>query len=130
MKTTFKVLSIAIVSFSLFSTSCKKNATGGEASIHARIMQDNEPVEGDNIVYVKFNATTQPSNPTSNYDMKVEGEAGENHVHIAGLRPGKYYLYAVGTNGNNKEVHGGKAVKIAWSEKDMMQDVLIETVAD
>jgi hypothetical protein len=131
MTSIFKISILAILSSALLMTSCKKNALGGEAAIHARIFNSGNPVMGPNTVYVKFKTSTQPNNPTTNYDLKVEGEAGENHVHIEDLRPGDYFLYAVGFDSTDmRPVHGGVATSIMWSERKEMIDAVIEAKAD
>jgi hypothetical protein len=76
------------------------------------------------VVYVKFGTQSLPANPTTNYDLKVEGEIGENHVHVEDLRMGKYYLYVVGYDSLAKSpIEGGSAAKIKWSERKEMKSV-------
>lgn len=119
IKNTLALLTIIV----LATTACKKNDTGGKAEVHALIMNNATPINAAT-VYVKFNATQQPSNPTSDYDLKAEGEATENHVHIEDLRPGQYYLYAIGLNTTtNKVVHGGAAVEIKWKDRKATTEV-------
>jgi hypothetical protein len=108
MKTlkTLKFLVFTSVLFT-FISSCKKNDTGGTATIHALVFHHDTPILGST-AYVKFNADKEPSNPTTNYDLKIEGEEDENHVHIADLRPGKYYVYAGGYDSTSKKNNGFK----------------------
>jgi hypothetical protein len=47
-------------------------------------------------VYVEFNTKDAPSNNLSDYDTYFVGEAGEDHVHLTGLKCGNYYLLATG----------------------------------
>ncbi len=97
--------------------SCKKNNTGGDATIVAHIAHHEAPIYGAT-VYVKFKAKETPSNPESNYDLKIVGSATEDHVHIEGLRPGDYYLYAVGYDPSILQtVKGGLFVKIKYKER-------------
>lgn len=78
-------------------------------------------------MYIKFNSRSAPSDPTTNYDLKVEGEATDNHVHIDELRPGNYYLYAVGFDKTiNKTVKGGTAVEIKWKDRKKTIEAEIE----
>jgi hypothetical protein len=47
-------------------------------------------------VYLKFNTSNNPGADLSLYDTYFVGEAGEDHVHLEGLKCGKYYIYGVG----------------------------------
>lgn len=105
---------------------CKKNSDGGDAEVHAKITNNGTPINNAH-VYIKFGTTTQPSDPTTNYDLMAHGESTDNHVHIEGLRPGDYYLYATGTNtATGKAVKGGTSVSIAWKERKDMIDADVE----
>jgi hypothetical protein len=96
--------------------SCKKGDTGGDATVTAYVKHHNQPINFPT-VYVKFDADELPPNPTSNYDLKVVGHH-ENHVHIEGLRYGKYFLYATGFDSTIMQpVSGGIPIKIKWSER-------------
>ena len=107
------VLLFAITTFN----SCKKNNTGGKTKISAFPQHHGKSIKGVT-VYVKFNTTDMPSDPTSNYDLKVVGEEDEEHVHIDGLRYGKYYLYAVGYDEDISEtVVGGIPLTIKWKDR-------------
>ncbi|PBQ30418.1 hypothetical protein CNR22_01105 [Sphingobacteriaceae bacterium] len=108
-------------------TFCKKNETGGNAEIHALIYHHETPVIGTTTLYVKFDATNQPTDPTSNYDLKLTGDEDDNHVHVEDLRPGNYYLYAVAYDSLAKtNVKGGVATKIKWSERKRSKDVTVQ----
>jgi hypothetical protein len=113
--TTIIILATATVA-TLFGA-CKKNGIGGDAEIHAKVAHHTQAINAST-VYVKFNATELPENPTTNYDLKVAGEVTDNHVHIEELRPGNYYLYAVGFDSTiNQTVRGGTGVVIKWSDR-------------
>ncbi len=92
------------------------------------IYHGSTPIVGTTTLYVKFDATAQPSDPTSGYDLKLLGEPDDNHVHVEDLRPGDYYLYAVAYDSLAKvSVKGGAAASIKWSERKEMKDVTIQT---
>ena len=117
---------IASILFML-NISCKKNDTGGKAELHALIYKGNKALIGNNIVYVKFNAKSSTSNPTENYNLKVNGETDDNHVHIEDLRPGDYYLYAVSFDSSSmKYLSGGIAATIKWTERKKLKEVVIQ----
>lgn len=118
MKTTIKsVLMLITASTLILNTSCKKNGTGGKAMVHATVSHNGKPINHSTI-YVKFGTHHAPENPTTDFDLKAHGEETDNHVHIEDLRPGEYYLYAVGINTvTGKTVKGGTSVEISWSER-------------
>lgn len=93
MKTIVK--SLLIFSLVISFASCKKNTTGGKASIKGRVMHHTKPV-ADAIVYIKFNTTEFPGNDVKNYDTYVQADASGNYG--IPLYKGSYYLYAVGND--------------------------------
>src|ERR1700674_4896056 len=110
MKKLSLILAIAFVWIA--SNSCKKNGTSGDATIVAFPQHHGKSIYGATM-YVKFNATDLPSNPTTNYDLKIVGDPAEEHVHIKSLLWGDYYLYAVGYDtAIHLPVTGGIAAKI------------------
>ncbi len=109
-----------------FGSSCKKNDDNGKAELHAMIYHGSTPIPSSTL-YVKFNATSEPSSPTTNYDLKLQGMDDDNHVHIENLRPGDYYLYAIGYDTLTKQtVKGGAAANIKWSERKKLKEVDIQ----
>lgn len=74
---------------------------------HHTMVIPNQTTYSDS-VFVKFNADELPGTQASDYDKIFVGEAGEDHVHLAGLKCGDYYLYAVGYDTTiNERVTGG-----------------------
>lgn len=125
-KTTKGALTTLAIAALLTLVSCKKNDTGGKADIHAHIGHHTTEITSST-VYVKFNAHSAPSDPVNDYDLKIEGEETDNHVHIDGLRPGQYYLYAVGFDKTiNKAVKGGTSVEIKWKDRKKTIEAEIE----
>ncbi len=123
MKKTITTILLATAIF--VAPSCKKSSTGGEVKIAAFPEHHGKSIYGAT-VYIKFGASDLPSNPTTNYDMKVDGEANEEHVHIEGLRYGKYYLYSVGYDSSiHMPVTGGVAVKVKWKERKQELDIKV-----
>jgi hypothetical protein len=96
---------------------CKKNGTGGKASVAVFPSHHGSPIEGCT-VYVKFAAKELPSGPTMNYDLKAEGVAGASRIDIKGLRAGNYFFYATGFDSSHMEaVNGGIPVEISWKDR-------------
>ncbi len=129
MKTTIKLTAIIIATLGVFTiSSCKKNDTGGKAEIHAMIFHGSTPIVGTTTLYVKFDAKSEPSDPTNNYDLKLMGEDDDNHVHVEDLRPGDYYLYAVAFDSTAMvPVKGGASATIKWSERKKTKEVTVQT---
>lgn len=126
---TNKRLLIAVVAVTLtfVAPSCKKNSDGGKAEIHAEIFHGTTEIRSADL-YVKFGATSAPSDPTTDYDLKLKGETTDNHVHVEDLHRGDYYLYAVGRDSTTHQtVKGGTHVEIKWSERKKLIDAEVQT---
>ncbi len=118
-----------IFSMGIFS-SCKKEGTGGMATIAAFPKHHETPVKGAT-VYVKFGAKEFPGKNFSDYDLAVKGATSEEHIHIENLKWGDYYLYAVGYDSTIfKEVRGGLAIKIKRSEREEEMDAQIHVTEE
>jgi hypothetical protein len=86
--------------------------TGGNVTIVATpkhhsliIVSDSTYVDS---AYVKFNTSNSPGQNASDFDLVIAGEPGEDHVHIEGLKRGKYYIRMTGwDHGLNQRVEGG-----------------------
>ena len=115
MKKLLLVCSIA-ASF-LFISSCKKNDIGGKATVILTPEHHESPIFGTT-VYVKFDAVNLPSNPTSNYDLKITVDSTESSIPINELRPGDYYFYCEGYDpAFYEDVKGGIGLRIKWSDR-------------
>lgn len=103
--------------------SCRKPGLGGGNIVVAFPQHHGKPIYGDTL-YVKFDATELPGIDPGAYDMRVIGDTAEDHVHINGLKKGKYYLFAVGWDPSiQQRVKGGLAVTI--SKKEGETDIYI-----
>ena len=80
--------------------SCAYGGTGGNTTIVAKPQHHGFPIVSDTVhldsAFVKFNAQNSPGSSASAYDLVIRGEANEDHVHIPGLKPGKYYIMMTG----------------------------------
>lgn len=110
-------MGIIAVTALILTPSCKKNNTGGKAEVHVMVSNNGTPIYNSTL-YVKFDAHHEPSDPTGDYNLKLQGSSSDNHVHVEDLRPGEYYLYAIGVNASTgKTVKGGTAVEIKWKDR-------------
>ncbi len=123
---------VAILLTLLFISSCKKAGLDGDATLvvfpqhHGRTIPNHAGYPDS--VYVKFNVSDLPSDPTHNYDAVFVGEAGEDHVHCASMHTGKYYLFCTGWDTTlnvptGERVFGGMAVKIKYKDRKQEIDV-------
>lgn len=103
IKFKFSILLLSAISLTTFS-GCNKNkcnaGTGGSVIIaaypkHHGTTIYNQPAYPDT-AYIKFCTKDFPGTDLSQYDLKIAGEVGEDHVHINGLQSGDYYIYMAG----------------------------------
>ena len=70
-------------------------------------------------MYIKFNASEVPADPTKNFDLKIVGNPDEPHIRVEGLRIGKYSFYVNGYDSlSMQNVSGSSSVKISRSERN------------
>ena len=111
-KTVFLLSALFVI---IFFSCCKKNkctaGLGGKVTIVAYPQHHVFPILNKSwypdTVYLKFNTQNGDSNLAA-YNIYFVGEAGENHVHLEGLKCGDYYIYGVGFDTTiSKRVKGG-----------------------
>jgi len=108
--------------------SCQYGGTGGNTTIVATPVHHIDTIIGKvgwvDSAFVKFNTQNSPGSSPSAYDLVVAGEVGEDHVHIEGMRPGKYYIFMTGYDSTALErVTGGIPVIITQSSGEF--DVVV-----
>ena len=93
--------------------SCEYAGTGGNTTIVAFPQHHGRPIISSasylDTAYVKFNSLESPG-ALSNYDLTVVGDSNENHVHLEGLKIGRYFIYITGYDSlqlPNHRVRGG-----------------------
>ena len=94
--------------------SCEYGGLGGNATIVAYPQHHGRAIVSSgsypDTAMVKFNAIEFPGFSPSNYDLILAGDSGEDHIHIGGLKKGKYFIFMTGfdTDSNtNERVVGG-----------------------
>jgi hypothetical protein len=90
---------------------------GGSVSLIASLQHHGKPIISrdsyPDTVYVKFNTLEYPGS-LQKFDTLVVAETGEDHVHISGLRCGKYFVFATGFDTTiNQRVRGGVPVQFS-----------------
>ena len=81
--------------FLTFTFACKKAGTGGANTFVISPEHHGTPIKGAT-AYIKFDTKEQPGTDLSAYDLVQVGEMTEDHIHVEGMKPGKYYIYCVG----------------------------------
>ena len=92
--------------------SCQYAGTGGNTTIVAKPEHHGVPIISKigyvDSAFVKFNTQESPGISASSYDLVLAGEEGEDHVHIEGMKAGKYYIMMTGYDSTiNQRVIGG-----------------------
>lgn len=112
MKTKITTLIVTI----FIVASCKKNGTGGEATVAAITRHHDRPIPFST-VYIKYGAKEFPGSDVSKYDASQTTDK-EGHTHFEGLRYGDYYFYGVGYDSlAQAPVEGGVGLRIKRKER-------------
>ena len=114
-KTVFSLAVLALAAFTISSCTKKNSCTAGASgavTIAAFPKHHGEDILSKasypDTVFLKFNTKNSPGTNLAAYDKYFVGEVGEDHVHMAGLSCGDYYIFAVGFDSTiNQRVTGG-----------------------
>lgn len=116
-------LSLIFTLFFLFNA-CKKNQTGGKATLKGVVMHHSKPIP-DAYVYIKFKATEFPGDNYKSYDTYVQADANGNYS--ISFYKGSYYIYAVGRDldiPSPYEVKGGMSVSLR-NKETLVKDIAV-----
>lgn len=117
-----KVTILLALVLTLGFTSCKKNGTGGDATITMTV-KHHDLIIPDATIYIKYDAKEFPGEDVSKYDNSVKAD-GNGYAKFEGLLKGDYYLYGVGYDSNISEtVKGGLGVEI--SKRSQIKEVIV-----
>lgn len=117
---------LALAGLFLFN-SCKEGLGGDSVLIvtlkhHGSIIKNH--VGWPDTVFVKYNTNELPGTKPSDFDTYFVGEVGEDHVHIHGLKAGKYYLFGAGLDSAGPyRVVGGLPIKIKYKDRAAEQNI-------
>ncbi len=116
------IISIIFITFTF--NSCKKNETGGKATLKGTIKHHNKTIPGA-YVYIKFNATEFPGEDYYLYDTYVK--ADENGNYTINFYKGSYYIYAIGNDLDIPFpyiVKGGLSVSLR-NKENLIKDIAV-----
>lgn len=98
------------------SISCKKEGTGGKATITGIARHHSTPI-ANAVIYIKYGATEFPGPDPSSYDLSVTADANGKYE-FSGMNKGDYYLYGIGYDPAPAAiVSGGTSVSIKWADR-------------
>jgi hypothetical protein len=105
--------------------SCMYAGTGGSITLVAKPEHHGVPIISKvgypDSAFIKFNAVNSPGSNASAYDLVLAGEVGEDHVHIEGLKPGKYYIFMTGMDSTGPyRVFGGIPITLTQSSGEVV----------
>ena len=113
MKTKISIIALLCV---LTIVSCKKEGTGGSATVAAIVQHHGKNIPFST-VYIKYGAKDFPGDDVSKYDANQKTDK-EGHTHFEGLQKGDYFFYAVGyDSAAAATVKGGVGLKISRKER-------------
>lgn len=100
--------------------SCLYGGSGGNVSVVARLYHHDSLIVAlpsyRDTVFVKYNSESS----SSTFDAYFIGDTAEDHVHINGLKPGKYFFRGVGFDPRiNQRVVGGVPLTITQSSGEI-----------
>ena len=97
---------------------------GGDVTIAAFPKHHEMNIVSDSVhvdsAFVKFNTSNSPGVSASSYDLVLAGEVGEDHVHILGLKRGKYFIFMTGWDyGVSSRLSGGIPYEITQTSGEI-----------
>jgi hypothetical protein len=104
--------------------SCQYAGSGGNTTIVGSPEYHGVPIPSHSnyldSAFVKFNSTQIPGINASDYDTIYVGNIGEDHVHMAELKPGYYYIMMTGWDTTiNQRVYGGMSIALSQTSGDL-----------
>lgn len=113
----------------LLFVSCRKNGTGGKASIKGQATYNSAGVPNV-VVYIKFGTTANPGTDISKYDTQASADGNGNYAFNSVLE-GDYYLYAVDrtyTDPNTtylEPLSGGMGVRVTSQKQSVTANIAL-----
>lgn len=121
------------------SSCCKDPGEGGDASLVVELRHHDKLIASQNDsfagypqgfktkIYLKYDAEESPGTSPDAYDRVIEAAgAHAEHIHVSGLKCGKYFIYGIGYDKDiNAVVQGGIAFKIKHKERKKEVDINI-----
>lgn len=108
----------------ILSGSCKKNQTGGKATLKGTV-KHHEKAIADAYVYIKYNTSDFPGDDPKLYDNYVQADANGNYSIT--FYKGTYYIYAKGYDLEVPapyEVKGGLSVTLTKKD-NLVRDIAV-----
>lgn len=120
MKTLKTLTVMMIVIFTI--TSCKKEGTGGTATITGYAKHHAKPIPNA-VIYIKYGVKESPGTNPASYDASVTADANAKYE-FKELNKGDYYLFGIGYDSAiTNTVSGGVPVNIKKKGETVSADV-------
>lgn len=118
--------SIAIVA--LLLSGCKKEGLDGDATLVIKPAHHETPIVSTaayrDSVFIKFDVTEVPLDPTNDYDALIVGEIGTDEIRVEHPTKGTYSIYCTGWDTViNDRVTGGLVIEI--KRKQRKDEILV-----
>ena len=118
------LVTLFLVPYSLFLSSCHKEGPGGKATIKGAVKHHSQLIPGA-VVYIKYGAKESPGTNVTYYDGSVTTDANANYS-FADLRKGNYFLFGVGFDSSiTQTVTGGIPVEVKSKTETVEKDVQV-----
>ena len=122
MKPKFKILA-AVFAITIIA-SCKKEGTGGKATITGLAKHHAKPIPNA-VVYIKYGVKESPGTDPANYDASVTSD-GNAKYEFKELNKGDYYLFGIGYDSAiSNTVTGGVPVSVKKKTETVQADVSV-----
>ena len=122
MKPKFKILA-AVFAITIIA-SCKKEGTGGKATITGLAKHHAKPIPNA-VVYIKYGVKESPGTNPANYDASVTSD-GNAKYEFKELNKGDYYLFGIGYDSAiSNTVTGGVPVSVKKKTETVQADVSV-----
>ena len=117
-----KKLTLIFIISALISVSCKKNETGGSATVTITATHHGKKIPFTNI-HIKYGAKEFPGHDVSSYNASQTSDI-DAKASFENLRYGDYYFYGVGYDtAIQAPVRGGIGLSITWKERKNKVDI-------
>lgn len=118
--------SIGIATF--FLSGCTKEGLDGDATLIVKLAHHETPIASTaayrDSVFIKFDVTDVPLDPTRDYDELIVGEIGTDEIRVEHPTKGNYSIYCTGWDSViNDRVTGGLVIEI--TRKQRKDEILV-----
>jgi hypothetical protein len=124
-----KYIITSFATVSLLLAGCTKEGLDGKATFVVKPKHHETPIASSaayrDSVFVKFDVSEIPADPTHDYDALVVGEVGADYIRVEHPTKGNYSIYCTGWDTSfNERVTGGVTIEI--KRKQCKDEIVVE----